>query len=95
MMQQTSLLQLQHAVQHVHVRGRFLGLPYQKLEESAVAYVHKYKSRAYDLLSEGLQLNAFVHGEAGEYAGLVVLVVEVILLVAQWILRPSPFQRFA
>jgi hypothetical protein len=67
MMQQTSLLLLLHALQHVHVRGRFLGLLYQKLpEELVIAYGRKREPRTYGLLSEGLQLGAFVHGEAGE-----------------------------
>jgi hypothetical protein len=67
MMQQTSLLLLLHAEQRVHVQGRFLGLPYQKLpEELATACERRIEASTYGLLSGGLQLDAFVHGEAGE-----------------------------
>jgi hypothetical protein len=51
MMQQTSLLLLLHAGQHVHVhvRGKFLGLRHQMLLESlAIAQEREKKIRTYD-----------------------------------------------
>jgi hypothetical protein len=49
MMQQTSLLLLEHAEQHEHVRGKFLGLRHQMLLESlAIAQEREKKIRTYD-----------------------------------------------